>query len=428
MAQRIHKDLAKLFKAPPPDCILDTEDDDDDSSLADPEPSIGLALPGRSTGLGMSSLSTISFYLLGPESTAFYGGAWRVKLKIPSEYPRKAPAAYFVTKIFHPNVQPSTGEVCVDTLKRDWRPDVDLAQIILTIRCLLIQPNPESSLNEEAGKLMLDDYAAFERMARVMTKVHSIPRADILKKFNLDDSPLVEEPMKKIEAPNSTTTTTTTTTTASTVKPDMLPVKEDIEMVDGKGFQDSIIITNNNKENGGAGTTNSGLSSPLILSATCSTGQDLQMIQTQSSAQTSSVLLPRDERDTNNITNNSGINSSSPLFPASKESSFNGLCTSLTPPSSSSSSSSNSLTKAPPSPLSPTMGPAPAYSPTAGTSPTTVSSSSSSITNFTATASAPTTSAAVGFFTVVVVAVVAVNVAKFRGETIKPQFSVPVTL
>lgn len=53
--------------------------------------------------------------------------------------------------------------------------------VLQTIRCLLIQPNPESSLNEEAGKLLLEDYAAFERTARIMTKVHALKGEDVLK-------------------------------------------------------------------------------------------------------------------------------------------------------------------------------------------------------------------------------------------------------
>lgn len=56
----------------------------------------------------------------------------------------------------------------------------------------MIQPNPESSLNEEAGKLLLEDYSQFERMARVMTKVHSIPRAEVLKQFDLEEKDLVK--------------------------------------------------------------------------------------------------------------------------------------------------------------------------------------------------------------------------------------------
>jgi len=35
-----------------------------------------------------------------------------------------------------------------------------------TVKCLLIHPNPESALDEEAGKLLLEDYEAYARVSR----------------------------------------------------------------------------------------------------------------------------------------------------------------------------------------------------------------------------------------------------------------------
>ena len=43
------------------------------------------------------------------------------------------------------------------------------------IRCLLIIPFPESSLNDEAGKLFMDSFEEFAKRARLMTSVHAIP-------------------------------------------------------------------------------------------------------------------------------------------------------------------------------------------------------------------------------------------------------------
>lgn len=37
---------------------------------------------------------------------------------------------YFVTKIFHPNVAPN-GEICVNTLKKDWKSTLGIAHILL---------------------------------------------------------------------------------------------------------------------------------------------------------------------------------------------------------------------------------------------------------------------------------------------------------
>ena len=79
---------------------------------------------------------------------------------------------FFLTKIFHPNVGPS-GEICVNTLKKDWKPDLGIKHILLTIKCLLIVPNPESALNEEAGKLLLEQYDTYFNRAKLYTEIHA---------------------------------------------------------------------------------------------------------------------------------------------------------------------------------------------------------------------------------------------------------------
>lgn len=95
---------------------------------------------------------------------------------MPANYPAEPPKATFKTKIFHPNIDDRSGDVCVGTLKRDWKPTLTLKDVLLTIRCLLIQPNPTSSLNEEAGRLLLEEYGEYARHARLITGVHaSVP-------------------------------------------------------------------------------------------------------------------------------------------------------------------------------------------------------------------------------------------------------------
>ena len=42
-----------------------------------------------------------------------------------------------------------------------------------TVKCLLIYPNPESALNEEAGKLLLEHYDDYSRHARLITSIHA---------------------------------------------------------------------------------------------------------------------------------------------------------------------------------------------------------------------------------------------------------------
>lgn len=43
----------------------------------------------------------------------------------------------------------------------------------MVIRCLLIEPFPESALNEEAAKLMLEEYDEYFRRAKMFTGIHA---------------------------------------------------------------------------------------------------------------------------------------------------------------------------------------------------------------------------------------------------------------
>ena len=108
-----------------------------------------------------------------------------MRLQFTPQYPATPPTAHFITKIFHPNIAPRTGEVCVNTLKRDWNSKVTLSEILMvfrlrvstnkqTIKSLLIDPNPTSALNEEAGKLLLEEYPAYCSHARLFTEVHAM--------------------------------------------------------------------------------------------------------------------------------------------------------------------------------------------------------------------------------------------------------------
>ncbi|XP_015424949.1 PREDICTED: ubiquitin-conjugating enzyme E2 S, partial [Myotis davidii] len=97
-------------------------------------------------------LTDLQVTIEGPEGTPYAGGLFRMKLLLGKDFPASPPKGYFLTKIFHPNVG-ANGEICVNVLKRDWTAELGIRHVLLTIKCLLIHPNPESALNEEAGRL-----------------------------------------------------------------------------------------------------------------------------------------------------------------------------------------------------------------------------------------------------------------------------------
>ncbi|KEF55956.1 ubiquitin-conjugating enzyme E2 S [Exophiala aquamarina CBS 119918] len=127
---------------------------------------------------------------------------------MPADYPKNPPKATFRTRIYHPNVEESTGAVCLETLKRDWDPKLTLKDILITISCLLIQPNPDSALNATAGALIQEDYEAFSTQAKLMTRIHApIPLALVNAvqdaKKRGEEPPSVQERPLSVPAPSS---------------------------------------------------------------------------------------------------------------------------------------------------------------------------------------------------------------------------------
>ena len=107
-----------------------------------------------------------------PAGTPYEGGTYRMRVTLPPDFPASPPACAFATKLFHPNVS-TAGAVCVNVLKKDWAPALGLRHVLVVVRCLLIEPFAESALNEEAGRLLLEDYAAFASRAALMASVHA---------------------------------------------------------------------------------------------------------------------------------------------------------------------------------------------------------------------------------------------------------------
>ena len=72
-----------------------------------------------------SDLREINCIISGPQNTPFENGDFDCKLRLTDSYPKEPPKGFFVTKIFHPNVEPRTGEICVSgvvetRIGQDW--------------------------------------------------------------------------------------------------------------------------------------------------------------------------------------------------------------------------------------------------------------------------------------------------------------------
>ncbi|KAM1221559.1 hypothetical protein ACFX13_009416 [Malus domestica] len=130
---------------------------------------------GIQVGLNDDDFSIIYADIEGPAGTPYENGVFHMKLLLSRDFPHSPPKGYFLTKIFHPNIA-TNGEICVNTLKKDWNPSLGLRHVLIVVRCLLIEPFPESALNEQAGKMLLENYEEYARHARLYTGIHAKPK------------------------------------------------------------------------------------------------------------------------------------------------------------------------------------------------------------------------------------------------------------
>lgn len=142
---------------------------------------------GIKVGVDDDNFSTIYADIEGPAGTPYENGIFRMKLILSHDFPHSPPKGYFLTKIFHPNIATS-GEICVNALKKDWNPSLGLRHVLMVIRCLLIEPFPESALNEQAGKMLLENYEEYARHARIYTGIHALKSKPKFKTGGISES------------------------------------------------------------------------------------------------------------------------------------------------------------------------------------------------------------------------------------------------
>ena len=56
-------------------------------------------------------------------------------------------SVFHLTKIYHPNVD-LEGNVCLNILREDWKPVLNLTSVMVGLQYLFLEPNPDDPLNK----------------------------------------------------------------------------------------------------------------------------------------------------------------------------------------------------------------------------------------------------------------------------------------
>ncbi|KIW28061.1 NEDD8-conjugating enzyme UBC12 [Cladophialophora immunda] len=100
-----------------------------------------------------------------PDEGMYKGGSFVFNFSINQNFPHDPPKVKCTQKIYHPNID-LEGNVCLNILREDWKPVLNLNAVIVGMQFLFLEPNASDPLNKEAAEDLRNNREGFRRNAR----------------------------------------------------------------------------------------------------------------------------------------------------------------------------------------------------------------------------------------------------------------------
>ncbi|KAL2143073.1 hypothetical protein VTI28DRAFT_352 [Corynascus sepedonium] len=108
----------------------------------------------------------LSFILyIEPDEGMYKGGRFSFTFNITPSFPHEPPKVLCREKIYHPNID-LEGKVCLNILREDWKPVLNLNAVIVGLQFLFLEPNASDPLNKEAAEDLRNNREGFKRNVR----------------------------------------------------------------------------------------------------------------------------------------------------------------------------------------------------------------------------------------------------------------------
>ncbi|RMX72331.1 hypothetical protein D0869_14726 [Hortaea werneckii] len=125
-----------------------------------------LALPATMSTHFPNPDDILNFTLtLQPDEGLYKSGLFTFTFSISQSFPHEPPKVKCKEKIYHPNID-LEGNVCLNILREDWKPVLNLNAVVVGLQFLFLEPNASDPLNKEAANDLMTDRDRFRRNVR----------------------------------------------------------------------------------------------------------------------------------------------------------------------------------------------------------------------------------------------------------------------
>ncbi|KAF3809426.1 Ketol-acid reductoisomerase [Colletotrichum gloeosporioides] len=100
-----------------------------------------------------------------PDEGMYRTGRFTFSFDINQNFPHEPPKVRCKEKIYHPNID-LEGKVCLNILREDWKPVLNLNAVIVGLQFLFLEPNASDPLNKEAAEDLRLNREGFKRNVR----------------------------------------------------------------------------------------------------------------------------------------------------------------------------------------------------------------------------------------------------------------------
>ncbi|KAI5993076.1 ubiquitin conjugating enzyme 1 [Pisolithus orientalis] len=129
------------------------------------------------SGIKVEPFDSSPFHLKGsfpgPRGTPYEGGVFEVDIVFSESYPFQPPQIEFITKVYHPNISPESGAICLDILQDHWSPTLTIRTALISVQSLLSSPESSDSLDTAASQHYVRNKDSFDKTARDWTLTYA---------------------------------------------------------------------------------------------------------------------------------------------------------------------------------------------------------------------------------------------------------------